>query len=127
MSFRTDRVRLVILLKRKPTLSKEEFHKYWSGSHGALFSSLEIVQTNLLKYEQAHTNDAVLQQISQVMGAPMAEWDGMVIFEGESYAKIFAVFQDAEYQKIIVPDEEKFLDRQSAQMLPLDLFTVVDK
>ncbi|KAJ7131587.1 hypothetical protein C8R43DRAFT_1207626 [Mycena crocata] len=125
MSFRTDRVRLAILLKQKPTLSKEDFHKYWSESHGTLFSSLEIVKTNLLKYEQAHMNDAVLQQIFQVMGTPMAEWDGMVIFEGESYEKIFAVFQDAEYQKIIVPDEEKFLDRQSAHMLPLDLFTVV--
>ena len=52
MSLRTDRARLVLLVKRKATLSKEAFHHYWSGTHGALFSSLDIVKTNLLKYEQ---------------------------------------------------------------------------
>jgi hypothetical protein len=33
----------------------------------------------------------VLKQIAEMMGAPMSEWDGMAIFEGESYAKIFEV------------------------------------
>jgi hypothetical protein len=56
MSYRTDRVRVVVLLKKKPTLSKEEFHKYWSGTHSALFSSLDIVKSNLVKYEQVRPN-----------------------------------------------------------------------
>ncbi|KAJ7678933.1 hypothetical protein DFH06DRAFT_975016 [Mycena polygramma] len=127
MSFRTDRVRLVALLKRKPSLSKEEFHKYWAEKHGPLFSSLEIVKTNLLKYEQAHTNDAVLQQVTQKMGAPMSEWDGMAIFEGESLAKIFEVFTHPEYQEKVIPDEKSFVNREACQMLPLDLLTVIDK
>ncbi|KAJ7475960.1 hypothetical protein FB451DRAFT_263796 [Mycena latifolia] len=127
MSFRTDRVRLAILLKRKSTLTEEEFSQYWSGTHAALFSSVDIVKKNLIKYEQAHVNQSVLMQLVQAMGAPMSEWDGMVIFEGESYAKIFEVFQSEEYNRIVVPDEENFLDRQGAQMLPLDLFTVIDK
>ncbi|KAF7336722.1 hypothetical protein MVEN_02107200 [Mycena venus] len=42
-------------------------------------------------------NDAVLQQIAQMMGAPLSEWDGMAIFEGGSYAKIFEIFQSEEY------------------------------
>ncbi|KAJ6508005.1 hypothetical protein C8R47DRAFT_1036853 [Mycena vitilis] len=127
MSFRTDRVRLVVLLKRKSSLSKEEFHTYWSEKHGPLFSSLEIVKTNLLKYEQAHTNDAILQQITQMMGAPMSEWDGMAIFEAETYGKIFEVFTHPEYQEKVIPDEKSFMDRESCQMLPLDLFTVIGK
>ncbi|KAJ7158628.1 hypothetical protein C8R46DRAFT_395815 [Mycena filopes] len=127
MAYRTDRVRLVVLLKRKSTLSKEEFHQYWSEQHAALFSSLDIVKTNLVKYEQAHTNDAVLQQMAQTLGAPPSEWDGIVIFEAESYPKIFEVFQHEEYRTKVVPDEEKFIDRMGCQTLPLDLVTVVDK
>ncbi|KAJ7261845.1 hypothetical protein B0H12DRAFT_1013346 [Mycena haematopus] len=129
MSFRTDRVRLAVLFKRKPTISKEEFVKYWAETHGPLFSSLDIVKKNILKYEQAHTNEAVLKQITkmnQLSGAPN-EWDGIAIFEAESYEKISEVIQNEEYQKILVPDGDNFLDVQNCQMLPLDLITFLDK
>lgn len=52
MSIRTDRVRLAILLKKKQGLTNEEFLGYWLNNHAKLFSSLEIVKKNLLKYEQ---------------------------------------------------------------------------
>ncbi|KAJ7903414.1 hypothetical protein B0H14DRAFT_3421638 [Mycena olivaceomarginata] len=91
-----------------------------------LFSSLDVVKKSLLKYEQAHVNHPVLQQIAQMIpGAPTPEWDGMAIFEGESYAQIFEVFQNEEYQKVIVPDEQHFIDRLNCQMLPFDLNTVI--
>ncbi|KAF8186576.1 hypothetical protein K438DRAFT_2153255 [Mycena galopus ATCC 62051] len=61
-----------------------------------------------------------------MMGAPVTEWDGMSIFEGESFAKIFEVFQSEQYQKIIVPDEENFIDRTKFQMIPFDLHTALD-
>ncbi|KAF8184646.1 kinase-like domain-containing protein [Mycena galopus ATCC 62051] len=119
MSYRTDRVRLIVLFARKSNLSKEEFHKYWLETHGPLFSSLDAVKNNLLKYEQGHVNGTVVQQLAQMMGAPVTEWNGMAIFEGESLAKIFEVFQSEQYQKIIVPDEENFIDRTKFQMIPL--------
>jgi hypothetical protein len=52
MSFRTDRVRVAMFVKRKATISKEQFHQYWAETHAPLVSSLNIVKTNLLKYEQ---------------------------------------------------------------------------
>ncbi|KAJ7164397.1 hypothetical protein C8R46DRAFT_1278670 [Mycena filopes] len=129
MAYRTDRVRLVVLLRRKSTLSKEEFHQYWSGPHATLFTSLDIVKTNLFKYEQAHTNDSVMQQteMAQMLGAAQSEWDGMVVFEAESYAKIFEVLQHEDYRTKVAPDEDNFLDRMGCQTLPLDLMTIVDQ
>ncbi|KAJ7773436.1 hypothetical protein B0H16DRAFT_1512344 [Mycena metata] len=115
MSFRTDRVRLFVLIKKKPSLSQEEFHQYWATTHGALFSSLEVVKKNLLRYEQAHTNESVLSA------------DAMGIFEADSYAKIFEVFQSEEYKRIVIPDEECYLDRNATQMLPLDLLSIIDQ
>ncbi|KAF8206287.1 EthD domain-containing protein [Mycena galopus ATCC 62051] len=127
MSYRADRVRFALLVNRKPGLSKEEFHKYWSEKHGPLVTTLDIVKQNLLKYEQGHTNYPVLEQMAQMTGAPIPEWDGMAIFEAESYAKFFEIVQSEEYQKILVPDEDLFIDRHTLQMIPLDLMTVLEK
>lgn len=49
---RTDRVRMVALNYRKPGMSEEDFHSYWSGQHFKAFSSMAIARKNLLKYEQ---------------------------------------------------------------------------
>lgn len=51
-SFRTDRVRLVVLMAPKPGLSFEEFDRYWLDVHAKVFSSIAIAKRNLLKYEQ---------------------------------------------------------------------------
>jgi hypothetical protein len=47
---------------------------------------------------QGHINHPVLQQITAQMipGAPTIDWDGMAIFEAESYAKIFEVLYTCE-------------------------------
>lgn len=50
--FRTDRVRLVVLLRKREDITKEAFSRYWSGSHAELFQSLNVVKQNVLKYEQ---------------------------------------------------------------------------
>ncbi|KAJ7918893.1 hypothetical protein B0H13DRAFT_1458921, partial [Mycena leptocephala] len=84
---RPDRVRLAVLIKRKPGMSVEEFGRYWAEVHGPLFTSLDIVKKNLVKYEQAHSNEEMLQQF-QAAGFTKSEWDGMAIMEAESYAKL---------------------------------------
>ncbi|KAJ7737896.1 hypothetical protein DFH07DRAFT_841648 [Mycena maculata] len=109
MSLRTDRVRLVILIKRNPGLTQEEFCQYWSGIHAA------------------HRNELVLLQAAAVMWASGSQWHGMSMFKAKSYAKIFEIFQNEEYLKVVVPDKKLFLNREGCQVLPLDLFTIIDK
>jgi len=125
MSFRQDRVRLLALLKRTPSLSKEEFSKYWVETHANLLLSVPIVQKNLLKYEQAHANDAIAQNLRQA-GLPISEWDGMAVFEAESYDKIMEVLRDPEYIKVVIPDGHNFLEWDKTVLLPLDLATIFD-
>ena len=59
-------------------------------------------------------------------GAPLGDCDGIAIFEGPSYEKIFETFQDEEYQKTVIPDEEKFLDRARSTAIPVDIVPVFD-
>ena len=49
---RTDRVRLVVLIHRKPGTSVEDFQVYWRNEYSKVFSSIPIVMKNLLNYEQ---------------------------------------------------------------------------
>ncbi|KAJ7723221.1 hypothetical protein B0H16DRAFT_1787919 [Mycena metata] len=124
--FRPDRVRLAIMVIRKSGVSKEEFSRYWAEVDGPLFASLDIAKRSLLKYEQGHCNTTVFRSL-QAAGMKVVECDGMVVFEAESYEKITEVLRSDEWQKVVVPDAEKFLDFGEAQFLPLDLVTLIDK
>ncbi|RDB24418.1 hypothetical protein Hypma_008455 [Hypsizygus marmoreus] len=125
-TFAKDRVRLIFFLKRKEGLTKEQFSRHWLDPHAKLFMSLESVKANVTKYEQLHTNDVYTEAIKAIQGSiPTSDWDGIVHLEGESYEKLFAVFQSEEYAKIVTPDEEKFIDRAKCQILPLDLASLI--
>ncbi|KAJ6609203.1 hypothetical protein B0H10DRAFT_1814201, partial [Mycena sp. CBHHK59/15] len=129
ISFRADRVRLVALIKRKSTLSKEEFSRLvlvWKTWRSIFV--LDIVKTNLVKYEQVRPLGAPLSSQFKNMGAPMTDWDGMAIFRRELCQDLRGlVFQSEEYAKVVIPDEEQFLGRKGSQLFPLDLITVIDK
>ena len=47
-----DRVRLTLLVHRKPGLSLGEFQKYWREQHAGVFTGIAIVKKNLLSYQQ---------------------------------------------------------------------------
>ncbi|KAJ6571157.1 hypothetical protein B0H19DRAFT_1129310 [Mycena capillaripes] len=124
-------------------MSCQARNRYWMEVHGPLFASLDIAKANLLKYEQvcssptesssrfaelvhkAHTNDQMLQSISKA-GFKVAEWDGMAIFEAESYEKLMEIFTNEEFLKVVIPDAGKVMDASDLQFMPLDLITPVD-
>ncbi|KAI9848500.1 MAG: hypothetical protein M1838_000500 [Thelocarpon superellum] len=120
-----DRVRVHVFFYRKPGLTQEEFHHYWRNTHSKIFGDLPIVRKNLIKYEQTHYfNDAA--QAAQKDGFPVADYDGIVIFDVSSYDKFTEVLASKEYNEIVVPDEEKFLDRKRYVAYPTRVVTVFD-
>lgn len=50
--YRTDRVRLVLLVFRKPGMSLQDFQDHWRIEHAKVVSGIGIMKRNLLKYEQ---------------------------------------------------------------------------
>ncbi|KAG6840743.1 hypothetical protein C0991_004652 [Blastosporella zonata] len=142
---RTDRVRVLLFMKRKDGSTPEEFSEYWRTTHAKLFMTLDIVKSNVLKYEQvragplrlffpkclcqilqAHTDSKWLSVPSTAMGLTASEWDGVLILDGESFEKLFAVFGSEEYQRVVAPDEANFVDRAKCQLLPVGLVTVIE-
>lgn len=47
--------------------------------------------------------------MAQIPGYVPPPYSGMAIFEAESMEKIFEIFTDEEYLRLVRPDEEKFI------------------
>ncbi|KAK5736812.1 hypothetical protein LTR17_007137 [Elasticomyces elasticus] len=109
-------IRLTILIRKLPSISTEEFNTYWSNAHPSTFLSVPIVQEKLIKYQQFHASHPFSAGL-KTHGLPVADYDGGAEFWAETYEDIMAVFQDPEYERIVVPDEKKFLDREKAVMM----------
>ncbi|KAF5344879.1 hypothetical protein D9758_011553 [Tetrapyrgos nigripes] len=125
-TLRTDRVRLLVLITKNSSISREEFERYWLEHHSQLLLSLEIFKKNVLKYEQLHINQQT-KDLLQSLGAALIECDGVVILEAESYEKLFETFNDARFKAIIEPNEKKFLDPSRTKIIPLDFVAFIDK
>ncbi|CDO76018.1 hypothetical protein BN946_scf184665.g10 [Trametes cinnabarina] len=127
-TLRTDRVRLVVLMAPKPGLSFEEFDRYWLNVHAEVFSSIAIAKRNLLKYEQFHLDRNYEDLIAaQTLAKSKSPFRGIAIFEATSLDKIFEIWKDEEYLRVVVPDEHKFFDHENAQMLAGPFATIIDK
>ncbi len=61
-----------------------------------------------------------------LLDCPFATSTELQSSETESYEKILECFTNEEYLTVVVPDEEKFLDRDRIAILPPDLVTVID-
>ncbi|KAH9942249.1 uncharacterized protein BXZ73DRAFT_97667 [Epithele typhae] len=127
-TLRTDRVRLAVLMAPKPGLSFEEFDDYWLNVHGNIFSSIAIAKRNLLKYEQFHLDPKYESTIAaQTLAKSQTRFRGIAIFEATSLDKIFEIFQDEEYLRVVVPDEHNFFDHENAQILAGPFASIIDK
>ncbi|KAI0661438.1 hypothetical protein C8Q70DRAFT_911484 [Cubamyces menziesii] len=127
-ALRTDRVRLAVLMAPKPGLSFEEFDRYWLDVHAEVFSSIAIAKRNLLKYEQFHLDSKYDDIIAaQTLAKSKSPFRGIAIFEATSLDKIFEIFRDEEYLRVVVPDEHKFFDHENAQILAGPFATIINK
>ncbi|KAG6329094.1 hypothetical protein ID866_9994 [Astraeus odoratus] len=124
MSLRTDRVRITGSFKRKEGVSKEEFDNFWLNEHPKLFTSLDIVKKNILKYEQAHANEVVSNAMA-AHGLVIAPFDAMAIFEAATFEDLMEVFTSEEYRKTVGAESVKYFER-GGQMFAANFATILD-
>ncbi|KAG7421647.1 hypothetical protein Forpe1208_v001907 [Fusarium oxysporum f. sp. rapae] len=91
-------VRITFLLRKRDDVTHEQFHN-WSEEHPKIWLSVPIVKEKLVRYSQFHADEKL--GLSATRLPLVAPFDG-------------AVTIDPEYNRIVVPDEEKFLKRAEA-------------
>ena len=97
-------IKFTILLKRKPSLTHEQFVDHHRRVHASLFMSMTVVQATVRRYVQQHAVAAELP------GMPPAKYDGITELWFDDVSALGRCFSDPEYLAVIRPDEELFLD-----------------
>ena len=97
-------VKFTILLKRKPSLTNDEFVDHHRNAHAALFMSIAVVKETVRRYVQQHTVPVELP------GLPPAKYDGITELWFDDVDALARCFSDPEYMAKVRPDEESFLD-----------------
>lgn len=104
-------IKLLALLKRRPTLSAANFHAHWSGPHGDLFRESPALCESILAYQQNHRTNEDYERDAAL------PWDGMAEQWYASLDAFYAGAGGAPFSEIIAPDEEKFMDRPATRFI----------
>ncbi|WCT13484.1 EthD domain-containing protein [Mucilaginibacter jinjuensis] len=104
-------IKLTILLKRNPQQSHEDFLWFYKNEHARLFSSLPVVQNEVLQYDQFHALPVAMP------GLPEPSFDGTAELWFRDAQAMFRVFTSDEYIKMIRPSEKQFLQLSECSVL----------
>ncbi|CAM6121677.1 unnamed protein product [Calypogeia fissa] len=109
-------VKATLYFVKRPDISDEEFHRYWSEDHGPLISGTKFFKERILKYNQYH-NDLAARNKATSMGFPVMEYDGATELWAEDLDTLLDVSKDEEYLQKIVPDAGKFISREYTKFM----------
>ncbi len=108
-------IRLTAMLRRNPALDAAEFHAHWRDVHAAKILSVPGIGDRVARYEQH-------PRLADAAG----RWTGSEGFDGvtvqwyRSLDDFGAMVADAEYQRIVGPDERHLLDLAGSVYLLTD-------
>ncbi|ETS75803.1 hypothetical protein PFICI_12747 [Pestalotiopsis fici W106-1] len=102
-----------MLIKRKPEISEEEFHKYWTEEHPAIVNEW-LAKHGVVKYVQYHLPSSFRAQSEQVwteLGSDhVSDFDGHVVLTVPNLDALKNALADPYYKSHVQPDEAKFID-----------------
>lgn len=106
-------IRIVFVLRRKPSMSLGDFQKYWYEVHGPTVAK-HATTLNILRYIQNHTlDDPMNEQMAHARGGMEPPYDGVAELWWPTRDALASSFTSAAGQaaaKELVEDESKFID-----------------
>lgn len=106
-------IRMVFVLRRKPSLSREEFQHRWHSVHGPLVAK-HATNLDIHRYVQVHTlDDPMNEQMAKARGGMEPPYDGVAELwwtTREALATAFASAAGQAASNELLEDEAKFID-----------------
>ena len=96
-------IKLVVFLKRKDGMSREEFYDHWENHHAPLIANTPELARHIIRYEQ-------LRRTTDAPWMGTEDYDGITMQWMESSASFEAFIAEPTYAELIAPDEQRFLD-----------------
>ena len=105
-------LKLVFPLRRLPTLSREQFQKYWFETHGPLVRRHAAV-LRIRRYVQLHTVDDPLNTVLRASRGAGEPYDGVAELWWDTRESLEAALGTPEAQQAareLLEDEQRFID-----------------
>lgn len=105
-------VTLIVCIKRKDGMSREDFTRYWRDNHGPLVRSCASFTRYLTGYSQYHLpaeGDSGGGDAEAEFGVA-GTYDGIARLEFRSAEDMERAFADPDYLANVRPDEPRFID-----------------
>ncbi|HBV25444.1 MAG TPA: hypothetical protein DEB44_05895 [Acidimicrobiaceae bacterium] len=105
-------LRLTFMLRRKPSMSREDMQRYWLEEHAALVAGHSRT-LGMLRYVQVHTTDDEHEKLPGRRGKMEEPYDGVVEVWWESKAAMIEAVSSDDgrlVDRLLREDEEKFID-----------------
>lgn len=105
-------IKLIMCLRRRQDLTREEFQDYWLNSHGPFFME-NADGMRAKRYVQSHTLDTPLNGAFRESRGLIPEYDGVAEVWFESEDDLMAAMGTSEGQELsaaLLKDEGNFVD-----------------
>jgi uncharacterized protein (TIGR02118 family) len=109
-------IKLVVMIKRKPGMSKEAFDRYWSGPHADQVLGCGDFKRHVRRYVQSHV---VAQQGIRLPWA-VSEYDGQAELSFDSIEEMNAAFNEPRFLAEIHPDDATFIDMEACKLMVVE-------
>ena len=110
-------VKLCSVLRRKPGLTAEEFQRYWKEKHAALASN---IIPGLKKYIQNHPLKMPGFEC-EIDGIAEIWWDSIEALQN------YLAWRQTQEAKMLIEDENKFIDKNAWQRFLALEYVVVER
>ena len=105
-------IKLIMCLKRRDDLTREEFQAYWKNNHGPFFmENAHVMGTR--KYVQSHTLPSPLNDGMRASRGMLEEFDGVAEVWFDSEEALMTAMGSADMAELgpkLVADENNFID-----------------
>jgi uncharacterized protein (TIGR02118 family) len=105
-------IKLVFCLRRLPALTREDFQRYWYGTHAPLVRR-HAAALRIRRYVQVHTLDDPLQDVLRASRGGPEGYDGVAELWWDSRADLEAATREPAGQAAalaLLEDERRFID-----------------
>ncbi|OCK83541.1 hypothetical protein K432DRAFT_401918 [Lepidopterella palustris CBS 459.81] len=117
---------LLAFITRREDLTHAEFAKYWKENHAKLVAPW-LAKQGIITYRQFHIDPTTASQLGlDPSSDSIIKYDGVVQLQVESIEAWGKAVQDPYYMDVIVPDEQRFLQRKKIVMGIGELFGWVE-
>lgn len=101
-------ITMIVCVRRKKGISREEFSRYWHDKHAPLVLSTPEFMQYVRKYVQYHF--APGQAAAGSLFGDISDYDGVGEIWFDSREAMNAALNEPRYLEIMRPDEHKFID-----------------